>query len=114
MSQELPPHVTLTDDPEPGMTWFLSLAGTVGFAALVIATCVMFFGMQDSFTQTRVIEELPQESFELANAQKARIAQYGRFIEIDSDDKSTERIHIPIDQAMKLLVADAAAKRATK
>ncbi len=114
MSQELPPHATLTDDPEPGMTWFLSLAGTVGFVAVVIAVCVMYFGMQDSFTQTRVIEELPQESFELANAQKSQIAQYGRYLEVDSDDKTTERIHIPIDHAMKLLVAEAAAKRTVK
>ncbi|MSR41214.1 MAG: hypothetical protein EXS10_04850 [Phycisphaerales bacterium] len=114
MSHELPPHVTLTDDPEPGMTWFLSLAGTIGFAATVIATCVMFFAMQNSFTQTRVIEELPVESFELANAQKEQIAQYGRFMELGSDDKTTERIHIPIDQAMDILVADAAAKKTVK
>ncbi len=114
MSTELPPHVTLTDDPEPGMTWFVSLAGTIGFAATVIATCVMFFAMQDSFTQTRVIDELPLESFELKNAQLAQIAQYGRFMEVGSDDKTTERIHIPIDHAMELIVAAAAAKSTAK
>ena len=114
MSTELPPHVTRTDDPEPGITWFVSLAGTIGFAATVIAVCVVFFAMQDSFTQTRVIDELPLESFELKNAQLAQIAQYGRFMEVGTDDKATERIHIPIDQAMELIVAGAAAKSTVK
>ncbi len=100
----------LMDDPEPGATWFVSIAGTVVFIALVFVLSVMFF-KADQSTVTEVQVDAPFEPL-VASRQKQQelLSQFVRYDEKTPDGKSVERIRITIDRAMDLMAADLASK----
>jgi len=96
------------DDPEPGMTWFITLASAIVLTALVLGLSALYYGVADQWTQEMVISK-PAEQYErLRNDQLSLLAAPRRFEVLDADGNPVSRIGIPIGQAMEALVDDGA------
>lgn len=104
------------DDPEPGSTWFISIAGTVVFIALVLALSVLYFSFDEDVVKEEQIDAPIRALTDLRQSQKELLAQYARYQEPQPDGAPIERIRIPIARAMEIvsaeLVAGGAAGRA--
>ena len=99
------------DDPEAGSTWFVSIAGTIIFLALVYAICVLYFHTAEIKT-AEVVVNVPSAEFEQGRlAQRAKLAQTGPWVEKVPGEKKGEikeitHLAIPIEDAMKLVGAE--------
>jgi hypothetical protein len=96
------------DDPESGSTWFVSLAGSIIFVALVLVLCVLYFQVSKSY-QNQVAVNVPVEALERARSeQKAKLVTPGPWVEEVPGDKAGEVIRIDrqrivIDEAMRIV-----------
>lgn len=106
MSEPINPHAIAHDDPEPGSTWFVSLAGAVVFTALVLALSVLYYGVQGDRVDAVVVREAPAEFTSLRHAQLAQTVEYGRYTLKDAQNRDVAHIRIPVSEAMKLIVAE--------
>lgn len=91
------------DDPEMGATWFYSFVGIFFFVGFCLAVSVLYFGVEHRFFEERVVEEKPLLSTTLRGEQQGLLGQYGTYAE-DAGNKPVERIRIPVDRAMELMV----------
>ncbi len=90
------------DDPEPGSTWFLSLASIVILVALVVAASVMYFHVETIEHDEKVVDQ----SFEKLEATRSewrdQLSRYQRYQWIQPDGKQVQKVRIPIERAMEL------------
>ncbi|MFO0828055.1 MAG: hypothetical protein U0572_07880 [Phycisphaerales bacterium] len=101
------------DDPEPGSTWFVSLAGTILFVALVLAIAVVYFRADNSLVTERVVDARMRALDDMKAQQRQLLSDYQAYQETATDGKPVERIRIPIDRAMELMAAQLAGKPRT-
>lgn len=96
------------DDPEAGSTWFISLASTIIFIALVLVLCVLYFQVSKNY-KNEVAVNVPVEALERARtAQKSKLLSPGPWVEETPGDKAGEivridRQRIAIDEAMRIV-----------
>ncbi len=94
------------DDPEPGTTWFIGLAGAIVFTALVLAISVLYYGANSDLEDAVVINQPTQALEELRHAQRQKLVEYSRYTIADADGKPQPKLRIPVKDAMKLLVTE--------
>jgi len=93
------------DDPEMGSTWFYSIVGIIIFIVFCLAVSVLFFSVEDGFTDTRVVAEGRALSDAVRREQQVLLGQYGVYEEPGDGDDTVERIRIPIERAIELKAA---------
>jgi hypothetical protein len=96
------------DDPEPGSTWFVSVAGTVIFIVIVYAVAALYFQAEAKEQGVKVINVATAEYASGKVEQLKRLADSGPWTEKTPGDKvgefkETERLRIPIEDAMRLV-----------
>jgi hypothetical protein len=70
----------------------------------VLGVQVLYFGMQGYVDQRKFAESTYRDSLEVLDVQTRRISRY-------DIDEETGRITIPVDKAMKAMVAEASKKK---
>lgn len=93
------------DDPEPGYTWFFSIAGIVVFVAIVLALSVLYFGVRGTIVREVQTDAPIRALTDLRQSQKELLAEYARYVETLPDGTTVERIRVPIGRAMELVAA---------
>lgn len=94
------------DDPEPGATWFIGLAGAIVFTALVLGISVMYYGTDREQVDRVVVDRSSAELTRHVAAQTAKLEEYGRYSYTDPDGKISQRVRIPIEEAMAIVVKE--------
>lgn len=94
------------DDPEPGTTWFIGLAGAIVFTALVLAISVLYYGTNAEVEDAVVIEQPTEALEQLRLAQRQKLVEYSRYTIDDADGKPQPKLRIPVKDAMKLMVTE--------
>ncbi len=107
MSHE-PTHsdIELMDDPEAGSTWFFSLVSIVLMAVVVFALVAMYFGFAKAEVEAKVVDRPAKQLEKLKLSQLEMLTSYGTYDIETADGETVERIRIPIQQAMELVIAD--------
>ncbi|MCE9619340.1 MAG: hypothetical protein K8R92_05485 [Planctomycetes bacterium] len=95
------------DDPEPGSTWFVSLATIVIFVVIVVAASAFYFKIDEHEIDAKVVDQPTLDLEHLRAAQREELAVYSNYNWILPDGKSATRMRIPIERAMELVVQDA-------
>ena len=90
---------TQLDDPEPGSTWFFSLAGIVILVALVVAASAMFFHADTRETETKVIDPAYATLESLRSKWREQLGSYQRYAWTQPDGKSVQKVRIPVARA---------------
>ena len=94
------------DDPEPGSTWFFSLAGIVILVAVVVAASVMYFHVENREVDEKVIDPA-YAKLETSRARwREQLGSYQRYAWTQPDGKSVEKVRIPVDRAMELVAQE--------
>ena len=106
------PDVEQLVDPEAGSTWFISLASMVLLTGTVIALAVLFFGAQsrEVAAKSKTSESEVLRIDEIRMQQKALLADYATYRQIPiggTEQEGVDRLRIPIERAMEMLVAEA-------
>ncbi|HMN94848.1 MAG TPA: hypothetical protein PKC43_01085 [Phycisphaerales bacterium] len=92
------------DDPEPGSTWFVGLAGAIVLTALVLAISVLYFSAVEEKLE-RVVGEVPALELErLRVSQQQLVAEFGRYTFVDGAGAESTRLRMPVSDAMRLIV----------
>ena len=95
------------DDPEPGSTWFWSLATIVTFVVVVVAASAFYFKI-DSFEEDAKVIDQPTLSLEQLRAtQREELAVYSKYNWTMPDGTTATFTRIPIDRAMEMFMQDA-------
>ncbi|MSR28669.1 MAG: hypothetical protein EXS03_03725 [Phycisphaerales bacterium] len=94
------------DDPEAGQTWVAALSGVIILAALVVATCVFYFRVEQEEVDLKVIDVQDQWLAGLKQEQVREISVYQKYTVTAPDGASLPRIRIPVTLAMELVVRD--------
>jgi len=95
------------DDPEPGSTWFWSLATIVAFVVVVVAASAFYFKI-DSFEEDAKVIDQPTLSLEQLRAtQREELAVYSKYTWTMPDGTNATFTRIPIDRAMEMFIQDA-------
>ena len=95
------------DDPEPGSTWFWSLATIVVFVVVVVAASAFYFKI-DSFEEDAKVIDQPTLSLEQLRAtQREELAVYSKYTWTMPDGTTATFTRIPIDRAMEMFMQDA-------
>ena len=95
------------DDPEPGSTWFWSLATIVAFVVVVVAASAFYFKI-DSFEEDAKVIDQPTLSLEQLRAtQREELAVYSKYTWTMPDGTTATFTRIPIDRAMEMFMQDA-------
>ena len=95
------------DDPEPGSTWFWSLATIVVFVVVVVAASAFYFKI-DSFEEDAKVIDQPTLSLEQLRAtQREELAVYSKYTWTMPDGTIATFTRIPIDRAMEMFMQDA-------
>ena len=97
---------TQLDDPEPGSTWFFSLAGIVILVALVVAASVMYFHVDARETETKVIDPAYATLENLRSGWREQLGSWQRYDWTLADGKKVKRVRMPVDRAMELVVQE--------
>ncbi len=107
MSHDPPLHTDLDhDDPEPGLTWFIGLAGAIILTALVLAISVLYFGVMTR-QEDKVVFNRPSAPLEaLRHEQREKLVEFAQYSVTDADGKVETHLRIPIRDAMSLIVKE--------
>ena len=97
---------TQLDDPEPGSTWFFSLAGIVILVALVVAASVMYFHAETRETETKVIDPAYATLESLRAKWREQLGSYQRYAWTQPDGKNVQKVRVPVARAMELVVQE--------
>lgn len=93
------------DDPEPGSTWFVSIAGVVLFIATVLAISVLYFEVDQDVVREEQIDAPIRSLVHLRQEQQELLVEYRRYNETQPDGEPIPRIRIPITRAMEIVGA---------
>ena len=97
---------TQLDDPEPGSTWFFSLAGIVILVALVVAASVMFFHVDARETETKVIDPAYASLERIRAGWREQLGSWQRYEWTAADGTKVKKVRMPIDRAMELVAKE--------
>lgn len=95
------------DDPEPGSTWFWSLASIVVFVVIIVAASAFYFKVDSFEVDAKIIDQPTLSLEQLRAAQREELAVYSNYTWTLPDGKTTTYTRIPIDRAMEMVVKDA-------
>jgi len=95
------------DDPEPGSTWFWSLASIVVFVVIIVAASAFYFKIDSFEVDAKVIDQPTLSLEQLRAGQREELAVYSTYTWTLPDGKTATFTRIPIDRAMELVVQDA-------
>ena len=95
------------DDPEPGSTWFWSLASIVVFVVIVVAASAFYFKVDSFEVDAKIIDQPTLSLEQLRAAQREELAVYSNYTWTLPDGKTATYTRIPIDRAMEMVVQDA-------
>jgi hypothetical protein len=110
---DLPDPRVQMDDPEPGVTWFLSLVSLVLMVVVVLASVAMYFGFADGEIDRKIVDRPTVELQKLRLSQQEQLTEYQRYETEDAEGNKVDRIRIPVSRAMELVVADSRASADT-
>ena len=110
---DLPDPRGQMDDPEPGVTWFLSLVSLVLMVVVVLASVAMYFGFVDGEIDRKIVDRPTVEVQKLRLSQQEQLTEYQRYEIEDAEGNKVDRIRIPVTRAMELVVADSRASADT-
>ncbi|MAH66080.1 MAG: hypothetical protein CMJ27_06775 [Phycisphaerae bacterium] len=110
---DLPDPRGQMDDPEPGVTWFLSLVSLVLMVVVVLASVAMYFGFADGEIDRKIVDRPTVELQKLRLSQQEQLTEYQRYEIEDAEGNKVDRIRIPVTRAMELVVADSRASADT-
>jgi hypothetical protein len=94
------------DDPEPGSTWFFSLAGIVILVALVVAASVMYFHVENREVDEKVVDPAYAKLESTRARWREELGSYQRYAWTQPDGKSVQKVRIPVDRAMELVAQE--------
>lgn len=94
------------DDPEPGSTWFFSLAGIVILVALVVAASVMYFHVENREVDEKVVDPAYARLEATRAAWREQLGSYQGYAWTQPDGKSVRKVRIPVDRAMELVAQE--------
>ena len=97
---------TQLDDPEPGSTWFFSLAGIVILVALVVAASVMYFHAETRETDAKVIDPAYAKLEAVRATWREQLGSYQRYPWTEADGKVNQKIRIPVERAMEIVAKE--------
>ena len=97
---------TQLDDPEPGSTWFFSLAGIVILVALVVAASVMYFHAETRETDAKVVDQAYARLESSRAAWREQLSSYQRYSWTQADGANVQKIRIPVERAMELVAQE--------
>ena len=95
------------DDPEPGTTWFWSLASIVVFVVIIVAASAFYFKIDSFEIDAKVIDQPTLSLEQLRAAQREELAVYSNYTWTLPDGKTATFTRIPIDRAMEMVIQDA-------
>jgi hypothetical protein len=95
------------DDPEPGSTWFWSLASIVVFVVIIVAASAFYFKVDSFEIDAKVIDQPTLSLEQLRTTQREELAVYSNYTWTLPDGKTATYTRIPIDRAMEMIVQDA-------
>ncbi|MDG2022446.1 MAG: hypothetical protein P8J59_10900 [Phycisphaerales bacterium] len=93
------------DDPEPGVTWFISLISLVLMVITVLASVAMYFGFVDGEVDRKIVDRPAVELQELRLTQQEQLTEYEQYEIEDAEGNKLKRIRIPISKAMESIIA---------
>ncbi|MCP3902744.1 MAG: hypothetical protein GY715_03830 [Planctomycetes bacterium] len=95
------------EDPEPGPTWIVGIAGTVLLAVTILGLTAMFWDVTGSARQERVVDQ-PVAALEQLEAEQAERLMAGPHRESRVElAEGEEALVIPIDRAIELYAREA-------
>jgi hypothetical protein len=94
------------DDPEPGSTWFFSLAGIVILVALVVAASVMYFHVENREVDEKVVDPAYAKLEATRAKWREQLGSYQRYAWTQPDGTSVQKVRIPVDRAMELVAKE--------
>ena len=92
-------------DPEPGLTWFVSIVGIVIFVATVLFGTWVYFHWATKENDLKIVDQPSREAAELRLDQEQQLVEYGRYT-LQIGEQKYDRIRIPISRAMEITVAE--------
>ena len=95
------------DDPEPGTTWFWSLASIVVFVVIIVAASAFYFKIDSFEIDAKIIDQPTLSLEQLRAGQREELAVYSNYSWILPDGKTATFTRIPIDRAMEMVIQDA-------
>lgn len=95
------------DDPEPGSTWFWSLASIVVFVVIIVAASAFYFKVDSFEVDAKIIDQPTLSLEQLRASQREELAVYSNYTWTMPDGKAATFKRIPIDRAMEMVVQDA-------
>ena len=99
--------LTQLDDPEPGSTWFWSLASIVVFVVIIVAASAFYFKIDSFEVDAKIIDQPTLSLEQLRAAQREELAVYNSYSWTLPDGKTATFTRIPIDRAMEMVIQDA-------
>ncbi|MFO0875409.1 MAG: hypothetical protein U0575_15770 [Phycisphaerales bacterium] len=94
------------DDPEPGSTWFIGLAGAIVLTALVLGISVLYYGTNTERVDQVVVDRPSIPLERLRAEQQQKLVDYAKYTFTDPDGKTVERIRIPVKDAMAIVLKE--------
>ena len=95
------------DDPEPGTTWFWSLASIVVFVVIIVAASAFYFKIDSFEVDAKIIDQPALSLEQLRAGQREELAVYSNYAWTLPDGKTSTFMRIPIDRAMEMVIQDA-------
>ena len=95
------------DDPEPGTTWFWSLASIVVFVVIIVAASAFYFKIDSFEVDAKIIDQPTLSLEQLRAGQREELAVYSNYAWTLPDGKTSTFMRIPIDRAMEMVIQDA-------
>ena len=95
------------DDPEPGSTWFWSLASIVVFVVIIVAASAFYFKIDSFEVDAKIIDQPTLSLEQLRASQREELAVYSNYSWTLPDGKTATFTRIPIDRAMEMVIQDA-------
>ncbi len=94
------------DDPEPGSTWFWSLASIVVFVVIIVAASAFYFKVDSFEIDAKVIDQPTLSLEQLRATQREELSTYSTYSWTMPDGKTATFTRIPIDRAMEMVILD--------
>ncbi|MGA0286006.1 MAG: hypothetical protein ACYTE2_03205 [Planctomycetota bacterium] len=92
----------LLDDPEPGSSWFITIASIVVLVVLLVALAALFFNFSNAEFDRKVVDQPAKRLMELRNEQNLMLAESGEYTDPDT---GVAKRRIPIQAAMEQIAA---------
>jgi hypothetical protein len=105
---DLQPNPPDRADPTPGLTWLLGLVGTLLLVVIVLGLTALYYNVKAEVFQRQVVSAQRVELEALRREQEALLAGPPRYVEREQQGETVRAYIIPIEQAMEIVVREAA------